>query len=108
MTWQFHYFTRGHSVSAIDKMTEGWNSLGTPLEARLSEALRRLELSYNDRLRLQWRVHCQRQMLRQDWEIYERRQKYMGSPEARKTYMRVVGWLREARGRIRQLEAALR
>lgn len=108
MTWQFHYYTRGHSVSAIDKMIEGWDSLGTPMEVRLSEALRLLELAYDDRLRLQWRVHCQRQALRQDWEVFEMRRKYMGSPEARKAYMRVVGWLRAARDRIVQLEAALR
>jgi hypothetical protein len=74
--WRFDYFTEGFVGRAIDKMIEEWDAAGTPVEARLAEALQKLELAYEDRLRLQWRVHCQRKALREHWEIVEMRAQY--------------------------------
>lgn len=93
-------------MSAIDKMIAEWNSLGTPLEERLRETLSKLEQSYDDRLRLQWRVHCQRRSLRENWEIFERRAKYMGTPESRNAFMRVVGWLKATSKELKELRAS--
>src|SRR5215813_12225768 len=76
MAWKFDYFTEGVAMGAINKLIDGWNATGVPVETRLAEALHKLEQAHNDRLRLQWKVHCQRRALREHWEIVEMRAQY--------------------------------
>lgn len=62
-------------MRAIGRMIDEWDAAGTPTEQRLAEALQKLAQAQEDRLRLQWRVHCQRAALRQDWQIVDMRMK---------------------------------
>ena len=43
-----------------------------------------------ERLKLDRRIHNQRVALRQTWETFEMRRKYMGSPDSRAAYARLL------------------
>lgn len=103
--FRFDYFKRDAASHAVEKIVARWDAAGTPVEERLAEALFKLQQSYDDRLRLQWRVHCQRRSLRENWEIVESRNNSLGSPLARRSYVRLAGWYREAKAEIVRLKA---
>lgn len=60
-------------MNAINRMVHRWNVDGTSIEARLEEALKRLEGMAEDRLRLDQRIRQQRIALRENWQIVEMR-----------------------------------
>jgi len=60
-------------MRSIYQMTVRWDDAGVPIEARLEEALHRLEKMAEERLRLDRRIRQQRHALRDNWQIIEMR-----------------------------------
>lgn len=73
-------------MPVIAKMIERWNIENTPVEERLREALVRLDRAYDERIKIDRRIHQQRVALRENWQIVEMRRKWLGSDTARKMY----------------------
>lgn len=61
----------------------------------LGEEVERLR---SERLELDKRIHNQRVALRQNWEIFEMRRNYMGSPASRAAYARLLARYRKLKG----------
>lgn len=78
-------------------MIERWNAGNAPLFERLCEALSIIEAMHEERLKLQRRIHNQRKAWRDNWEIVERRGNEIGSPAARRAYVRLLKRCRELR-----------
>ena len=60
-------------MNLVNKLIDEWNALGTPVEARLAEALSKLERCHAERVELQQKIHRQRVMLRENWQTIEMR-----------------------------------
>lgn len=81
----------------INRMIERWNAGEVPTYERLVEALSIIEQMHEERLKLQRRIHNQRKSFRDNWEIVERRGNEIGSPAARRSYVRLIRRYRELR-----------
>lgn len=89
----------------LDRLIDRWNTMATPVEQRLCDALHLIERLHDERLELQRRIRNQRMSDRETWEIVEMRRKWLGSETARTSLIRHIKWLRVAHQKIRELEA---
>lgn len=88
----------------ISNMLDKWNELNTPIEERLVEVLVKLEAAHKLRLKLEKRIHNQRQALHENWEIIERRRRYVANPELYKAYMKLLKETCKLRERLNEKE----
>lgn len=81
-----------------------------PIMDALNDTCNRLrdevEMLKAERLKLDRRIHNQRVALRQNWEIFEMRRKYMGSPASRAAYARLLKRYSELKAEV--LHAAIK
>lgn len=66
---------------------------------KLIAAEKEIERLKAERLKLDRRIHNQRRALRENWEIYEMRGRWLGSEVARRGYIRLLKENRRLRGR---------
>lgn len=70
-----------------NKLAEYYDAELANVTGQLFDALNEIKRLKAERLKLDRRIHNQRQQLRETWEIVEKRRKWLGSQTARQAYI---------------------